>query len=56
MISTNILKNIATVRKNMISAGMSKGFTSPETIKLSQTLDKLMNQQMNRLNQNVKTK
>jgi hypothetical protein len=27
----------------MISSGMSEGFTSPNTIRLSETLDKLIN-------------
>lgn len=35
---------IEQVRQTMISLGMSKGFTSPETIQLSERLDKLLNQ------------
>lgn len=42
----NLLKNIETVRKQMIYVGMSSGFTSEETIKLSKKLDNLINLQM----------
>ncbi|MCM2535291.1 aspartyl-phosphate phosphatase Spo0E family protein [Neobacillus pocheonensis] len=43
MNNEDLIKKIETVRKKMISVGMSNGFTSPETIKLSQTLDNLFN-------------
>ena len=40
---------IEKVRKKMISVGMSKGFSSEETIKLSKRLDILINLQMMKL-------
>lgn len=39
----DLMKKIELVRNKMISVGMSEGFTSPNTIKLSETLDKLIN-------------
>lgn len=36
-------EQIEKLRKNMISTGMMKGFTSEETILLSKRLDHLMN-------------
>ncbi|MDE5052337.1 aspartyl-phosphate phosphatase Spo0E family protein [Niallia taxi] len=39
-------EQIEKLRKNMISPGMMKGFTSEETILLSKRLDNLMNIQM----------
>lgn len=39
-------KKIEQLREKMITVGMSKGFTSPETVKLSENLDKLINQRM----------
>ncbi|NRD77131.1 aspartyl-phosphate phosphatase Spo0E family protein [Bacillus sp. BRMEA1] len=41
--NTYLYELIETLRKRMISAGMSKGFTSEETISLSQELDLLLN-------------
>lgn len=46
MKNVDLIIKIETLRKKMISVGLSKGFTSPETIKLSETLDKLLNIQM----------
>ncbi|MDR4948125.1 aspartyl-phosphate phosphatase Spo0E family protein [Neobacillus cucumis] len=34
---------IETIRRKMITVAMAEGFTSPNTIQLSQTLDKLLN-------------
>ncbi|TRZ37276.1 aspartyl-phosphate phosphatase Spo0E family protein [Niallia circulans] len=39
-------EQIEKLRENMISTGMTKGFTSEETILLSKRLDNLMNIQM----------
>lgn len=39
----NLMKRIEIIRSKMISTGMSEGFTSPNTIKLSEILDKLIN-------------
>jgi hypothetical protein len=39
-----LMKEIEYLRKKMITVGMAQGLTSRETIKLSQTLDKLLNQ------------
>ncbi|MCM3215056.1 aspartyl-phosphate phosphatase Spo0E family protein [Niallia taxi] len=39
-------EQIEKLRKNMISTGMMKGFTSEETILLSKRLDHLMNIQL----------
>ena len=39
-------KDIEKLRKKMIEIGLSKGFTSEETIKLSKKLDNLINLQM----------
>ncbi|MCQ6281260.1 aspartyl-phosphate phosphatase Spo0E family protein [Bacillus sp. EB600] len=46
MNNEDLLKNIEKLRKKMIAAGLSKGFTSEETIKLSKKLDQLLNLQM----------
>jgi hypothetical protein len=39
----NLMKKIEIIRNKMISSGMTEGFTSPKTIRLSETLDKLIN-------------
>jgi hypothetical protein len=39
----NLMKKIEILRNRMISVGMSEGFTSPNTLRLSETLDKLIN-------------
>jgi hypothetical protein len=41
-----LLKDIEKLRKKMIAVGLSKGFTSEETIKLSKKIDNLINLQM----------
>jgi hypothetical protein len=41
-----LMIKIEWVREKMISSGMTHGFNSPETIKISQTLDKLLNKLM----------
>lgn len=46
MNNDNLLTKIEHLRKTMISVGLSKGFTSAETVKLSERLDKLINLQM----------
>jgi hypothetical protein len=46
MPNTDLLKQIELVRKKMVSVGMSKGFTSADTIKLSKMLDSLLNSEM----------
>lgn len=38
------IKEIQALRSELIKCGMEKGFTHPTTIKLSQTLDKLLNE------------
>ncbi|WP_462410703.1 aspartyl-phosphate phosphatase Spo0E family protein [Neobacillus sp. Marseille-QA0830] len=42
MSAEELINRIETVRNKMINTGMSKGFTSPETIKLSHLLDELI--------------
>ncbi|WP_285857974.1 aspartyl-phosphate phosphatase Spo0E family protein [Neobacillus cucumis] len=42
MTSEELHRKIETVRKKLIQVGMLKGFTSPETIKISEKLDKLI--------------
>jgi hypothetical protein len=42
MTTENLLLKIEFFRKEMIKLGVSTGFNSPETIQLSQTLDKLI--------------
>lgn len=37
---------IETLRREMITVGLSEGFTSSETIKISQILDRLINIQI----------
>ncbi|MDQ1000572.1 hypothetical protein QFZ28_000972 [Neobacillus niacini] len=44
MIREELIEQIESLRRIMISVGMSKGFTSTETIRLSKTLDELLNQ------------
>jgi hypothetical protein len=44
MIKEDLMEQIESLRRIMISVGMSKGFTSTETIRLSKTLDELLNQ------------
>lgn len=39
-------KEIEKIREQMISSGMSKGLDHPDTIKLSQELDELINKAM----------
>lgn len=46
MTNYELIKQIEKLRKKMISVGMTKGFTSFETIKLSKKLDYLLNLQM----------
>jgi hypothetical protein len=41
--AADLMKKIEILRTKMISVGMSEGLTSPNTIKLSQELDKLIN-------------
>lgn len=42
MSNENLMKKIEIIRNKMISSGMAEGFTSPKTIRLSETLDKLI--------------
>ncbi|MEH7177620.1 aspartyl-phosphate phosphatase Spo0E family protein [Neobacillus vireti] len=42
----DLVVKIENVRKQMINVGMSSGFTSEETIRLSKKLDNLINLQM----------
>ncbi|MFJ5762393.1 Spo0E family sporulation regulatory protein-aspartic acid phosphatase [Neobacillus sp. NPDC093182] len=44
MIKEELIEQIESLRRTMISVGMSQGFTSTETIRLSKTLDELLNQ------------
>jgi hypothetical protein len=50
MTNEDLFIKIEHLRKTMISVGLSKGFTSVETVKLSERLDKLINLQMGLLN------
>jgi hypothetical protein len=43
MNNENLMQKIETLRKKMIAVGMSEGLTAPETILLSEELDKLLN-------------
>ena len=43
MTNENLIKQIELLRNMMISTGMSKGFTSSETITISEKLDNLIN-------------
>lgn len=43
MSNEDLMKKIEILRNKMILVGMSEGFTSPNTIRLSETLDKLIN-------------
>ncbi|MDQ0975892.1 hypothetical protein QFZ31_005770 [Neobacillus niacini] len=43
MSNADLMKKIEIIRNKMISVGMAEGFTSPNTIRLSETLDKLIN-------------
>jgi hypothetical protein len=45
-VNENLLNTIENLRKQMILVGMSRGFTSEETINLSRKLDILINLQM----------
>lgn len=38
-----IVNKIKLIRKEMIDSGLKKGFSHPETVKLSQELDQFMN-------------
>lgn len=40
---TDLEKEIETLRNKMVAVGMEKGFTHPETVQISQELDKLIN-------------
>jgi hypothetical protein len=42
-VNNDLIKRIEKLRKEMISVGMTKGYTAEETIKLSQELDNLLN-------------
>lgn len=42
MSNEDLIKKIEIIRNKMITVGMSEGFTSADTIKLSETLDKLI--------------
>ena len=46
MTNEALVKQIELLRNIMISTGMSKGFTSSETITLSEKLDNLINLHM----------
>jgi hypothetical protein len=46
MTNNDLFIQIENLRKRMISEGLSNGFTSVETVSLSQRLDKLINLQM----------
>ncbi|MEH7076488.1 aspartyl-phosphate phosphatase Spo0E family protein [Neobacillus drentensis] len=46
MTNENLFMQIENLRNNMIRVGLSKGFTSAETVSLSERLDKLINLQM----------
>lgn len=46
MNNEDLINRIEMLREKMISVGMTKGFTSPETIKLSKSLDKFLNLRM----------
>ncbi|MDQ1003950.1 hypothetical protein QFZ28_004350 [Neobacillus niacini] len=46
MSNEDLMRKIEIIRNKMISVGMAEGFTSPNTIQLSQTLDKLINLKM----------
>ncbi|MCM2535988.1 aspartyl-phosphate phosphatase Spo0E family protein [Neobacillus pocheonensis] len=43
MKNEDLVEKIERVRQKMIAAGMTEGLTSQETIKLSETLDELLN-------------
>jgi hypothetical protein len=43
----DLMKKIEFIRNKMITVGMSQGFASPDTIKLSETLDKLIYLKLN---------
>ncbi|MEH7416056.1 aspartyl-phosphate phosphatase Spo0E family protein [Neobacillus drentensis] len=47
MSTEDVFKKIELIRRKMIEVGMEKGFTSPDTIKLSEILDKLITKIMN---------
>jgi hypothetical protein len=46
MVNNDLFEQIEILRRKMIYVGMSKGFTSKETIILSEKLDSLINLQM----------
>jgi hypothetical protein len=46
MKNEDLFVQIENLRNTMIRAGLSKGFTSVETVSLSERLDKLINIQM----------
>jgi hypothetical protein len=50
MTNEDLFIKIEQLRKTMITVGLSKGFTSVETVRLSERLDKLINLQMGLLN------
>jgi hypothetical protein len=45
-VNNELIDHIEKLRKKMVSVGMSSGFTSEETVKLSKKLDNLINLQM----------
>ncbi|WP_082692846.1 aspartyl-phosphate phosphatase Spo0E family protein [Bacillus sp. FJAT-29814] len=46
MCNEELTKRIELLRRKMITVGMKKGLTSPDTISLSKTLDQLINIKM----------
>ncbi|MFL6554846.1 MAG: Spo0E family sporulation regulatory protein-aspartic acid phosphatase [Bacillus sp. (in: firmicutes)] len=46
MTNDDLFVQIENLRNKMIRVGLSKGFTSVETVRLSERLDKLINLQM----------
>lgn len=41
-----VMKELEIKRAQMVDIGMKKGFTDPETVKISQELDELHNEQL----------
>ena len=46
MNASELIMKIEMLREHLISVGMTQGFTSTETIQISEMLDKLLNQLM----------
>jgi hypothetical protein len=44
MTNEDLMEQIESLRKMMVSVGISKGFTATETVSLSKKLDDLLNQ------------